>query len=106
MAYIFGTGVEDTSGAEPERTTKGFVSLVTSNVTDFAGLSTWKHGIPSWKNCFEDGKYNGGPFLCGNTALTNINKIGRIHGEIQMVPRGENYGLSLRTYVTPYGDGK
>lgn len=103
MAYIFGTGVEDTSGAQPERTTKGFVSLVSSNVTDFAGaldVDTWDTFL---ENCFEDGS-NEKLFLCGNTALTNINKIGRIHGEIQMVPRGENYGLSLRTYVTPYGD--
>ena len=45
MAYIFGTGVEDTSGAQTERTTKGFVSLVTSNVTDFSGsfdIDTWE----------------------------------------------------------------
>lgn len=103
MAYIFGTGVEDTSGAQPERTTKGFVSLVTSNVTDFAGAfdqDTWETFL---ENVFEDGSSEK-LLLCGNTALTNINKIGRIHGEIQMTPRGETYGLRLRTYATPYGD--
>lgn len=102
MAYIFGTGVEDTSGAQPERTTKGFVSLVTTNVTDFAGaldIDTWETFL---ENCFEDGS-NEKLLLCGNTALTNINKIGRVHGEIQMVPKGESYGLMLRTYATPYG---
>lgn len=103
MAYIFGTGVEDTTGAQPERTTKGFVSLVTSNVTDFAGsldIETWETFL---ENCFEDGSSEK-LLLCGNTALTNINKIGRTHGEVQMTPRGQTYGLAMRSYATPYGD--
>lgn len=103
MAYIFGTGVEDTSGAQPERTTKGFVSLVTSNVTDFAAafdIDTWETFL---ENCFEDGSSEK-LLLCGNTALTTINKIARTHGEIQMTPKGETYGLRMRTYGTPYGD--
>lgn len=102
MAYIFGTGVEDTSGAQPERTTKGFVSLVTSNVTDFAGefsIDTWEIFL---ENVFEDGS-NEKLLLCGNTALTNINKVGRVHGEIQMTPAAETYGLMMRRYATPYG---
>lgn len=102
MAYIFGTGVEDTSGAQPERTTKGFVSLITTNVTDFAGqfdIDTWETFL---ENVFEDGT-NEKVLLCGNTALTNINKVGRIHGEIRMMPAGETYGLMLRQYATPYG---
>ena len=102
MAYIFGTGVEDTSGAQPERTTKGFVSLVTSNVTDFAGefnVDTWETFL---ENVFEDGS-NEKLLLCGNTALTNINKVGRIHGEIQMTAAQETYGLMMRRYATPYG---
>ena len=103
MAYIFGTGVEDTTGAQPERTTSGIVKLVTSNVTDFAtelDVDTWETFL---ENVFEDGSSEK-LCLCGNTALTNINKIGRIHGEIQMTPRGQTYGLSMRTYNTPYGD--
>jgi len=102
MAYIFGTGVEDTSGAQPERTTKGFVSLVTSNVTDFADefdIDTWETFL---ENVFEDGS-NEKLLLCGNTALTTINKVGRVHGEIQMTPAAETYGLMMRRYATPYG---
>lgn len=103
MAYIFGTGVEDTTGPQPERTTKGFVSLVTSNVTDFAGefnIDTWETFL---ENVFEDGSSEK-MLLCGNTALTNINKIARIHGEMQMTPKQETYGLRMRSYATPYGD--
>lgn len=103
MAYIFGTGVEDTSGAMPERTTKGFVSLVTSNVTDFSGgfdIDTWETFL---ENAFEDGSSQK-LALVGNTALTCMNKVGRIHGEVQVMPKSETFGLSLRNYVNPYGE--
>lgn len=103
MGYIFGTGVLDTSGAQPERTTKGFISLVTSNVTDFAGafdIDTWESFL---EDVFEDGS-NEKLLLAGNTALTNINKVGRVHGEIKMAPTDESYGMRLHRYITPYGD--
>jgi Family of unknown function (DUF5309) len=102
MAYIFGTGVEDVSGAQPERTTKGFISLVTSNVTDFADamdIDTWESFL---EDVFEDGS-NEKLLLSGNTALTVINKVARIHGEIQMTPTTETYGLMMDRYRTPYG---
>jgi len=102
MAYIFGTGVEDTSGAQTERTTKGFVALVTTNVTDFAGsfdIDTWETFL---EDVFEDGSSEK-VLLAGNTALTVINKVARIHGEIQMMPTTETYGLLLSRYRTPYG---
>ncbi len=102
MAYIFGTGVEDTSGAQPERTTKGFISLVTSNVKDFAGavdIDTWESFM---EDVFEDGSSEK-LLLAGNTAITTINKAARIHGEIQMSPLGDTYGMMLDRYRTPYG---
>jgi hypothetical protein len=102
MAYIFGTGVEDTSGAQPERTTKGFLTLVTTNVTDFADavdIDTWEAAL---EDIFEDGS-NEKLLLTGNTAITILNKVGRIHGEVTITPRNETYGLAMQTYVTPYG---
>jgi hypothetical protein len=103
MAYIFGTGVEDTSGPHPERTTKGFVSLVTTNVSDFSStgmdIDTWETFL---EDVFEDGS-NEKLLLAGNTALTTINKVARIHGEIQMTPTSETYGLMMDRYRTPYG---
>jgi len=103
MAYIFGTGVEDTSGPHPERTTKGFVSLITTNVSDFSSTGL---DIDSWEtfleDVFEDGS-NEKLLLGGNTMLTTINKVARIHGEIQMTPTSETYGLMMDRYRTPYG---
>jgi len=104
MAYIFGTGVEDTSGPHPERTTKGFVSLITSNVSDFSATGL---DIDSWEtfleNVFEDVS-DEKLLLAGNTMLTTINKVSRINGEIQMLPTSETYGLGLTRYRTPYGN--
>lgn len=102
MAYVFGTGVEDTSGAQPERTTKGFISLVSTNVKDFAGAVD----IDSWESFMEDIFEDGSSeklLLAGNTAITNVNKVARIHGEIQMTPMSETYGMMLDRYRTPYG---
>ena len=102
MAYWWGTGVEDTSGAQPERTTKGIFTLLSTNVTDFADavdIDTWETFL---ENAFEDGS-NEKVFMGGNRAITVINKAGRIHGEIQMTPRSESFGMSMQTYITPYG---
>lgn len=102
MAYIFGTGVEDTTGAQPERTTKGFISLVSTNVKDFTGavdIDTWEQFM---EDVFEDGSSEK-LLLAGNTAITVINKVARIHGEIQMTPQSETYGMYLDRYRTPYG---
>lgn len=103
MAYIFGTGVEDTSGPQTERTTKGLVSLISTNVSDFSStgldIDTWETFL---EDVFEDGS-NEKLLLAGNTALTTINKVARIHGEIQMTPTTETYGLMMDRYRTPYG---
>lgn len=102
MAYIFGQGVEDTSSGQAERTTKGFISLVSTNVKDFAGAVD----IDSWESFMEDVFEDGSSeklLLAGNTAITNINKVARIHGEIQMTPMTETYGMMLDRYRTPYG---
>lgn len=102
MAYIFGTGVEDTSGEQPERTTKGFLTLVTTNVKDFADsvdVDAWEAHL---EDVFEDGS-NEKLLLAGNRLITVINKVGRIHGEVQMTPKSDSYGMSLMTYITPYG---
>lgn len=102
MAYIFGTGVEDTSGAQPERTTSGFLALVTTNVTDFADavdIDTWEAFL---EDIFEDGS-NQKLMLAGNRAITVLNKIGRIHGEIELTPSTQTFGMDMQTYITPYG---
>lgn len=102
LAYIFGTGVEDTSGAHAERTTKGLMELVTTNVTDFNDA----FDIDTWETFLEDVFENGSNeklALVGNRALTVINKIGRVHGTIDQTPPVTTFGMNMMTYITPYG---
>jgi len=100
--WLFGSGVEDTSGAQPERTTKGLYFFVTTNQKDFADavdIDTWENWL---EDVFEDGS-NEKLLLCGNRQLNVINKLARVHSTIDMTPRGDTYGLMMQTYITPYG---
>ena len=101
-AFIWGTGVEDVSGAQPERTTKGVVATVATNVKDFsAGVST-----DGWENFLQDVfKYgsNTKMALVGNVVLTIISRIARNTGTIDLVPAAESYGLNIQRYITPHG---
>jgi hypothetical protein len=102
-AFLFGTGVEDTSGAHPERTTKGLLTFIATNITDFADAVTQDSWDNFLEDLFEDGS-NQKLFLCGNRALNVINKLAKQHGQIQLTPKSETYGMQLMTYVTPFGE--
>jgi len=100
--FLWGSGVEDTTGAQPERTTKGMFNFITSNVQDFADSVD----IDTWENFLEDIFENGSNeklLLCGNRALNVINKVARAHGDIQMNPTSETFGMQIMRYLTPYG---
>lgn len=99
---FFGSGVEDTSGANPERTTKGLFFFITTNVTDFNDSVT----IGSWEayleNIFEDGNNEKMHFL-GNRQLRIINEMAREKGHLNINPRTDAFGLAVMTYIAPYG---
>ena len=100
--FLFGSKVEDTSGAQPERTTQGLNGFVTSNVKDFADAVD----IDSWENfledIFEDGS-NEKLALIGNRALNVINKLVRNNTEMVVTPKDQTFGMAMTTYLTPYG---
>jgi Family of unknown function (DUF5309) len=101
-AFFFGTGVEDTSGAQPQRTTKGILAFLTTNVTDFtAGVS-----IDGWENFLESVFKNGSSekaFFCGSRALNVLNKLARAHYTINATPTSDTYGQKMTTWITPFG---
>ena len=45
-AFLFGGAVEDTSGSQPERSTKGAINFISTNVQDFTGSVS----IDGWEN--------------------------------------------------------
>jgi len=101
-AFMFGSQVEDVSGAQPDRTTKGLLFFITTNVKDFAGTVD----IASWENYMEDIFESGSNeklLLCGNRALNVLNKLARAHHTINATPTSDSYGVQMTTWLTPYG---
>ncbi len=101
-AFLFGAGVEDTTGSQPERTTKGLNSILSTNVKDFTGTVS----IDAWED-FLEGVFTSGSseklVLCGAKALNVFNKLARVHHTIEVTPKEETYGVQMQTWLTPYG---
>ncbi len=102
-AFLFGTGVEDTSGAQAERTTKGLLSFITTNVKDFADAVSEDEVDNALEDAFEDGSSQK-LLLCGNRLLNVLNKIAKAKGTIELTPASESYGMRLMTWITPFGE--
>lgn len=100
-AFFFGGSVEDLS-AQPDRTTKGIVNFLSSNVKDFAGTVS----VDTWENFLEDVFESGSSeklCLLGNRALNVLNKVARINAVVQIAPKSDTYGMNILTWVTPFG---
>lgn len=100
--FLFGSGVEDTGGTNPERTTKGAFFFITTNVHDFQDAVTIEDWEIALEADFADGM-NEKLLLCGNRVLTIANQLGRTHGQITIAPRAETFGLQIMTWITPFG---
>ena len=95
--------VEDTTGAQPQRTTKGHLAFCTTNVTDFASAVS----VDNWENALEAVFKNGSSekaFFCGSRALNVLNKVARAHYTITATPTSESYGQKATQWITPYGN--
>jgi hypothetical protein len=103
-AFFFGTGVENLSGSQPERTTKGLLSVLTTNVADFSSTGV---SIDGWEN-FLEGVFTSGSsnklILCGARALNVFNKLARANHTLETTPKSETYGVQMTTWLTPYGE--
>lgn len=101
-AFLFGAKLEDTGGSQPNRTTGGLNSFLSTNVQDFAGSVT----IDSWENFLEAAfRYGSSEKLCllGGRALNVLNKIARAYGTVNITPQAETYGMYMLTWITPFG---
>ncbi len=102
-AFLFGYKTENlTYGSQPTRTTNGLNGLIATNVTDFAG----NVDIDSWEQVLQDVFKDGSAeklALVGNRALNVLNKIARNHYTVETTPTDKTYGMSMTTWITPYG---
>jgi hypothetical protein len=101
-AFLFGGQVEDTSGAQPERTTKGLLNFISTNVLDASGGFT----ISGWET-FLEGVFKFGSqtkaLFAGARLITVANAMARNHTQIEAVPTTEAYGVQMNKWLTPFG---
>lgn len=100
--FFFGSGVEDLSGSQPERTTRGLFFFITTNVSDFLDAMTIGDWEAYLENVFEDGTNEKIHFV-GNRQLTTLNAAARNYAEININPRSDAFGMQILTWITPYG---
>jgi hypothetical protein len=103
-AIIWGQKIEATGGGgNPDRTTAGIYSFISTNVYDasagftITGWETFLEGV------FKNGSTNKALF-CGARLMTVANAMARAHTQITAVPTSESYGIQMKRWLTPFGD--
>lgn len=102
-AFLFGVAEETTgSNGQPERSTRGMLFHLTSNVKDWsAGVD-----IDSFEDWCEDlFRYgsNEKMWLGGARTVNVLNKLARINGHFEMLPTTQTYGMDVQRWLTPFG---
>jgi hypothetical protein len=102
-ALFFSAAIEDTSGAQAERTTKGILNFVSTNIYDASAGFT----IAGWENFLEGVFKFGSPnkaVFCGARFMTVANAAARTHTQITSTAEKESYGVKMNKWLTPFGD--
>lgn len=105
-AFIFGEKVEDTSGAEPRRSTDGIIARIpAANKVDKLGAATgWDELEDIFLDAFRFGSQEKMAFL-GNRAMLFIQRaIRKSDGiSVEITPAVKEFGMDVRRLFTPYG---
>lgn len=102
-AFLWGGSVEDTTGAQAKRTTKGLINFISTNVYDALDAVS----IGDWENWLEGVFKNGSSeklLLAGARAINVLNQLARNHYTVNAVPKDQTYGMNLQEYITPFGN--
>lgn len=117
MAFLWGVKKESYgTNQQPQNTTMGLIEFIrtygSSNVSDYRydseyNNTTWAVGGQSWmEDLFEQVFRYGSDrrlVLCGGGALRGVNKLAQTYGDISIEPGQTDFGLSVRTWHTPFG---
>jgi hypothetical protein len=117
-AYIWGIKSENTGdNGKPERTTGGLIEWITDNsgivsnyVTETNAVATgrtWDVGGEEWldwalEQIFRYGSDERMAF-CGSGVILGINKLIKLYGNYQLIPKTTSYGIRVMEWVTPFG---
>jgi hypothetical protein len=103
-AFLFGDAKVTTgAGSQPVRTTRGLMNWIDTNTADFTtdGVSedAWDDFVGA---SFKYGS-NEKLCLCGNRAMTILNRVAKRNNAIQITPETKTYGLSVQTWIVTNG---
>lgn len=102
-AFLWGGAVEDTSsGPNANRTTKGLINFISTNVQDFSDsvdIATWETFL---EGVFKNGS-NEKLALFGARAINVFNQLARAHYTVEATPTSDTYGMNLTKWITPFG---
>jgi hypothetical protein len=116
-AFLWGYRTEGTGvNGKPERTTGGLVSNIIANSgnvsnfstdTDYAG-KTWLEAGEEWLDAklMEIFRYGGSDRMafCGTNTILAINKLVKEYGNFQLSSSTAEYGIKVKTWITPFGE--
>lgn len=106
QALMFGrASVGVGTNGKPMRTMAGLGSFLTSHKTIFTvapTLTTFLNAVTPVFD-FDSGAGNERLVLCGNGALTSLNKLAAAQGQVKFVDTVKLYGMDLQRWVMPQG---
>jgi hypothetical protein len=116
-AFIWGIKSEVTGdNGKPERTTGGLIEWITDNGgivsnyptdTDIATGNSWETGGEEWLDYFLEQifRYGGDERLAftGSGCILAINKLVKLYGNYQLLPKTTSYGIKVMQWITPFG---
>jgi hypothetical protein len=117
-AFIWGTRTENTGdNGKLERTTGGLIEWISDNsgitslyTTDSsAGVDgkTWEQGGEDWLDYYLEQIFRYGSderlAFVGSGVLLEINKLIKLYGNYQLMPKTTSYGIKVMQWVTPFG---
>ncbi len=99
--FLFGEPKEDTSGSKPRRFTGGINHWIETNRTNASGTLTEDEFETFCETVFRYGSKKK-LLLASFKVVSAINSWGK--DKLQIVPKDETYGLSLKRYLSAHGE--
>jgi hypothetical protein len=116
-AFLWGIMTENVgANGKPERTTRGLINIIktyaAANVNDYTLNATytgqsWLEGGEEWLDIMLEKMFRYGSgeklALAGSGALLGVAQLAKTNGQIQLTAETKAYGISVTTWVTPFG---
>lgn len=105
-SMIWGRKSVGVQNGKPFRTMDGINTMITTNVTAAGATTNMSQLNTFFQSVFSKnikGQPNERIGFCGNGAITVLNDIARIEGQIRITPGQTDFGLEITRWRTPYG---